>query len=98
MMHARSEKAPCSSKSMHMAALDSGATVHIVNSSSLEDDTKVEYAPTVIKTAHVGDTMHTMTCADLGLMKKVRIVEDDTLDMNLASVACFDKAGCRILW
>ena len=32
MMHARSEKAPCSSKSMHMAALDSRATVHIVNS------------------------------------------------------------------
>ena len=31
-------------------------------------------------------------------MKKVKIVEDDTLDMNLASVACFHKAGCRIVF
>ena len=98
MMQEKATLATGSCRHKHLMALDSGATVHIVNAHSLNADTEVEYAPTVIRTAHAGDTMHATARADLGVMQRVCIMEDNTLDMNLASVACFDKAGYRIVF
>ena len=36
--------------------------------------------------------------ANVGLLKDVIVMEEDNLDMNLASVARFDKAGCRVVF
>ena len=33
--------------------------------------------------------------AKVGILKDVIVMEDNNLDMNLASVARFDKAGCH---
>ena len=82
----------------HKISLDSGATAHVMNASSLHGCVEVMHAPTTIRTAHAGDTMTSNLSANVGILKDVIVMEDTNLDMNLASVARFDKAGCRVVF
>ena len=67
-------------------ALDSGATTHVMNTSS-HGGVEVMHAPTIIRTAHAGDTMTSNLSANVGILKDVIVMESNNLDINLASVA-----------
>ena len=54
-------------------------------------------SPTVIQTAYVGDTMHSSICIIIGIMKDALIVEDNTLDINLASVARLSSVSIKLV-
>ena len=56
------------------------------------------YLPSTIRTAHAGDIMTSTLSANVGILEDVIVMEDNNLDMNLASVARFDKAGCRVVF
>ena len=63
-----------------------GATTHVMGASSLRGGVEVKHAPSTIRTAHLGDTMTSNLSANVGILKDVIVMEDNTLDMNLASV------------
>ena len=77
-------------------ALDSGATTHVMNASSLHGSVKAIHASSTIRTARVGDTMTSNLSANVGILKDVIVMENSNRGMNLASVARFDKAGCCV--
>ena len=82
----------------HVFALDSAATVHIVNSNAISDGTVLQEEYTSIQTASAGDSLESQYTCDIGNMKHVRVVDGDKLDTNLASVRRFDEAGCKIIF
>ena len=49
-----------------------------------------------IQTAISGAHLNSRYTTDVGHMERVRAIEDDSLDTNLASVAKFDQAGCEV--
>ena len=56
----------------YQIALDSGATTHVMNASSLDGGVEVMHAPSTIKTAHLGDTMTSNLSANVGILKAWR--------------------------
>ena len=79
-------------------ALDSAATVHLVNASAISGNTRLQEEYTTIQTASTGECIESQYTCDIGDMKHVRVIEDDRLDTNLASVRRFDLAGCKIVF
>ena len=62
----------CSTKK-YQIALDSGATTHVLNAPSRVE---VMYAPSTIKTAHLGDTVTSNLSANVGIRKDVIVMEE----------------------
>ena len=62
-------------------ALNSGATTHVMNASSLVGSVEVMDAPSTIR------TMTSNLSANVGILKDVIVMENNNLDMNLALVA-----------
>ena len=85
MLRTLAPKSSSCDRSKYKIALDSGATTHVVNASSLHGGVEVSHAPTTIRTAHAGDTMTSNLSASVGILKDVIVMEDNNLDMNLAS-------------
>ena len=77
-------------------ALDSGAGVHLINECEIREDAQLQEEYTSIQTAMSGAHLNSRYTTDVGHMERVRIIEDDSLDTNLASVAKFDQAGCEV--
>ena len=98
MLRTSEHKSTSRSTKKYQITLDSGATTHVMNASSLDGGVEVMHAPSTIKTAHLGDTMTSNLIANVGILKDVIIMDDSNLDMNLASVARFDKAGYRVVF
>ena len=60
------------------------------------EDARLQEEYTSIQTAMSGAHLNSRYTTDVGHMERVRIIEDDSLDTNLASVAKFDQAGCEV--
>ena len=74
------------------------SVMSVMNAPSLDGGVEVMHAPSTIRTAHLGDSMTSNLTANVDILKDVIVMEDNNLDMNLASVARFDKAGCRVIF
>ena len=90
--------APNRQTKRQVTALDSGASVHLMNASALDGCAVLHKEEAVIRTAQAGSEMKSTFTTNVGVMERVRIVENDALDTNLASVAMFDAAGYRCVF
>ena len=65
MMRASAPKSTSIATDKYKIALDSGATTHVMNASSLDGSVEVMHVPSTIRTAHLGDTMTSNLSANI---------------------------------
>jgi hypothetical protein len=91
----RATSSPQRKRSKYDAAIDSGASSHILSKDIISRNS-IKGDPVVVQTAKAGVTIEGEGRADVGILEESIVIDEDTLEMNLISVSKLDNKGYTV--